>query len=112
MKNILLTIFIFISTFNFSNAFCNKMSVVTYKPCDVVKINKNLFKVDLVPHYNSPFYVYNNEFKVSVTKDIKFWVDYNDFTLITKVAEDKIQKYTPRISATLRFKLHWFSDKK
>ena len=67
-------------------------------------------RIELVyktPHYNTPFYIYKNQFRISITEGVKFWIDYNDFTFLQKAAEDKASKYRARVSGTFRIRLPW-----
>ena len=60
-----------------------------------------------IVRYKSPLYVYRNEVRLSITQDVKFWIDYNDFALLTNAYQGRINKYHPKVSCTFRVKLPW-----
>ena len=114
MKNIF-----FIILFGLSlNVFANAQSSITQMPkykfnhsfIQEKNYNFDRSRVELLyktTKYNSPLYFYKNQFRVSIADGIKFWIVYNDFSLIQKASENKISKYKTSISGTFRFRLPW-----
>ena len=116
MKNIFLTIVLVLSL----NVFAGKPQEIKLTPSpyfsyELLHCSKNNSKIEKerieliykIPHYITPFYVYKNQFRISVTEGVKFWVEYNDFMLLQDASENKTEKYKFRISGTFRFRLPW-----